>query len=438
MRKVYTRMLLAVGCFSAMSMLFSCSPETDHVFSDSPAIRQQEAASHYPAILEGAEQGWVMDFYPGDLELGGIAYTACFNNGQVTLACERTIDNSSVDRRYAAGQEVVSDYRIVNGKSVMLTFDTYNALMHYWSQPSGMDFDGYASDYEFTFVSACADSVVLRGVRHDKLLRLYPLRQPSADYLNGVADMRKKLDGITRKRANVDGTPLPVTAIENHLEYSLEGAYYDTPYIYTPAGIRFYQDVTIHGVTMRELLFDEQTQNLATTDGRIQLPVPTALERFCGTTTQWHFVFGRSDASYDMCDELRTMLKDNNKELGTAKYDYESLTDVYIGMNKLSRIEDPHRYVMGWTTSIAYLGLNTEVCYGIDMTVVDEQSNTVDFRMTDRANLFYNYLLFLPMLEYVVRNSPYVLTFDSLDNPASVKLVSRDHPECWFVLKIKG
>ena len=210
-----------------MALTCACSPETDNVFGDSPAERHQQAAAQYTAILEGAADGWVMDFYPGEGEYGGIAYTARFTGGKATLSCEQTIDNTAVDGRttgvYPAGQEVTSYYRILNGRGIMLSFDTYNPLLHYWSQPSGTDYDGLAGDYEFTFVSASPDSVVLRGVKHGNLLRMYPLGQQAATYLQAVAAMRAELAPVTRKRLTVDGTPadIPITLMENQLAVTL-------------------------------------------------------------------------------------------------------------------------------------------------------------------------------------------------------------------------
>ena len=338
--------ILFIVC--GLALIVACSPETENVFGDSPAQRQQKATEQYYQILEGNEYGWAVDFYPSELEFGGIAYTALFLDGRVTLACEQPIDNRSVSGRYAAGQEVTSDYRVVNGRGVMLTFDTYNALLHYWSQPSGTDFDGYASDYEFTFVSASADEVVLRGVKHGNLLCMYPLHEASATYINKVVDMRSQVGPDTRKRIIVDGTTIPATIMENHMEYPVDGQMQNMPYVYTSQGVRFYQPVALNGVSAMELLFDAQSKSLRSADGRMQLPFPTALERFCGASTQWHFVYGKTDDSYEMCDDMRTLLKGVASQLGSQRF--ESLKDVYIGMNKLSRSEDGQRIVMGWTS----------------------------------------------------------------------------------------
>lgn len=421
---------------STLLLAMGCSPETDNVFGDLPAKRQQQAAEHYATILESQQQGWTLDFYPSELELGGIAYTARFSDGQVALACEEPINNAAVSGRYAAAQEVTSDYRIVNGRGVVLTFDTYNPLLHYWSQPSGTDYDGYASDYEFTFVSACPDSVVLRGVKHGNQLRMYPLHEPATDYLQKVSAMRTLLSPVTRKRAVVDGSPvhIPITMMESHIEYIADSTIHSMPYTYTATGLRFYNPVTLGGATMFELQLDEGTQSLRSADGRLELPMPTALERFCGASTQWYFVMGRTDDAYQMCEELRTLTKEVANQLSRQRF--ETLGDVYIGMNKLPRSDDEQRIVMGWTSK--YSSWAYEVCHGISMTVVDEQQHLVDIQATDGGNLYYNYAAIVsPMLSFVVGNSPYRLDFDQEDNPTLVRLTSRDDPAKWFQLKLR-
>ena len=419
-------------CVCGLGLLASCSPETENVFGDSPAQRQQKATEQYYQILEGNEYGWAVDFYPSDLEYGGIAYTAQFMDGQVTLACEQPIDNRSVSGSYAAGQEVTSDYQIVNGRGVMLTFDTYNPLLHYWSQPSGTDFDGYASDYEFTFVSASASEVVLRGVKHGNLLRMYPLSEESATYINKVVSMRQQVGPDTRKRIVVDGTTIPATIMENHMEYDADGQSQNMPYVYTAKGLRFYQPVTLAGVSALELQYDEQSKSLRSDDGRMQLPYPTALERFCGASTQWHFVYGKTGANYEMCDEMSTLLKNVSSQLGRLRY--ETLKDVYIGMNKLSRNDDSHRIVMGWTSG--YSSWAYEICHGISMDVIDEQASAISIKATESGNLYYNYAAIVaPMLAFVLDNSPYVLTFNDQDNPTEVVLTSQKDSSKWFRLK---
>jgi len=108
--------LLFAALFTLHASLFtfvtSCSPHTEDVFGASPAERQQQAISDYKALLTSEVNGWAMDFYPSDMVLGGIAYTARFVGDEVELATEMLIDNAKGDKvKYPAGKVVTSEYR---------------------------------------------------------------------------------------------------------------------------------------------------------------------------------------------------------------------------------------------------------------------------------------------------------------------------------------
>ena len=424
---------LSLLCVLAIA---ACSPRTDDIFDATPSVRQQEAINQYTTLLTSAEYGWAMDFYPSDMVLGGIAYTARFVGDEVELATEMLIDNAKGDKKkYAAGQVVKSEYRIISNQGVMLTFDTYNPLMHYWSQPSGTDADGLETDYEFTFVTATADEIVLRGRKYGNLLRMYPLTKDAATYINEVIQMRSQLSEIPRKRAIVEGTTWPVTVMSSHFIYNdAAGTQHDVPYTYTSLGIRFYQPIELGAATVREMCFDTQTHDLATPDGRVQLPLPTPLEQFCGTVRQWHFIYGNTDAKYDMCDDLRTIVKDAIQR--TTKENNENVDDIYIGLNKQSVEDDAQRMVIGWSTSTSMVGVWYELRYGVDMTVVDEENMVISIQPLTGGQYINNYPQFTPFIDFLRNNSPYQMQFDDILNPHYVKAVSRADSEKWFALKL--
>jgi hypothetical protein len=278
--------------------------------------------------------------------------------------------------------------------------------------------------------------VVLRGRKYGNIMRMYPLKGTAADYLAQVADMRTTLSDIPRKRAVIDGLAMPVTMMGSHITYTAaDGQSRNTAYVYTPTGLRFYEPVNLGGVQALEMTLNSD-YDLVSPDNRIQLPMPTLLERFCGTTTQWHFVFGKKDTDYDMCDSLRTIVKAAIST--TGKVNLETVDDIYLGMNKLSVAEDPHRMVLGWSTSITtWNSITYEVCYAIEMTALDEQSLTIAIKPTERANLFYNYTQIQPMVDFLGEASPYQLQFNDPVNPTAVTVTSKANPALWFNLVLK-
>lgn len=417
----------------AIVLLASCSRFEDNVFSDSTANRLNQATAQYIDILEGKEAGWVLDFYPADRSMGGIAYTARFHDGAVTMTCE--MDMKDVDNRsLPAGSEAESRYRVKTERSVLLTFDTFNPLLHYWSTPSGNDSDGYASDYEFVFISASPDSVILQGKKYGNLLKMYPLEGSASDYTKQVAATKKSLSAVPRQRAVIDGKSVPVSMLDSHLNYTgADGKACHVPFVYTPDGLRFYQTVTLSGIPFREMTVGDDGQLLAA-DGKIELPVPTLLERFTGSMTQWHFIYSTTNRNRcQMCDEFYYILMESISQCMMEAW--ESVGDMYVGTSKIPASEDAHRTVIGWSTTLLSFGY--EVAYAIDMKVVSEEESLVSITPTEGATLFYNYSFFQPLVDFIGNNSPYVLSFNNQDNPTLVTLTSQKDSDLWFNLRLR-
>lgn len=428
----YLSLLTLSLLISTITALSSCVHDQEDVFDASAAERLNKAVEDYAEVLESQEMGWVLDFYPADRSLGGIAYTAKFRDGDVTMTCERSMVDAN-SKRLPIGSEVKSCYRIITQRSVILTFDTYNPLLHYWSEPSGTDSDGYASDYEFVFISASPDSVVLRGKKYGNMLRMYPLHEPQADYVQKAAYTKSVLSTVPRQRAIADGKPVQVSLLDNHLNFTdASGTQRRTPFVYTPGGLRFYEPVVIQGITARELELADEGQ-LQTADRRLQLPMPNLLERFTGSMTQWHFIYSTTGGRCEMSDDLRVILLEGIAQ--NLLQSWESTADVYIGTNKLPATDDAHRTVIGWSTTLMSFGY--EVAYAIDMQVVSEEQKLVSITPIEGANLFYNYTYFQPFVDFIGQHSPYVLTFNDEDNPTRVTLTSQAEPEQWFTVRLK-
>ncbi|MBQ9203392.1 MAG: DUF4302 domain-containing protein [Prevotella sp.] len=415
-----------------MMLLASCADEVDNVFGQSASNRVADSQAAYYTILEGQQQGWVLDYYPSDRSLGGVAYTARFKDGEVTMTCEQAVKNTVTSRTYPVGTEVASLYRIVNETGILLTFDTYNPLFHYWSQPYQGHAKGYESDYEFTFLSACADSVVLKGKKHGNLLRMFPLRQTAADYVKQVANIHTALGSTTRKRAVIEGQTTHISMSDNLMTYADNGQSHTVSFVYTPDGLRFYEPVTLGGVSVSQLTFNSGTDELCSADSRIVLPTPTTAERFTGTKKQWFFGYHYSKGASDMCDELRDIITDCAKQ--TSGNYGEQVRDIYLGANMENASTDPHRMVLGWHTRVS--GINLYIGYAIGMEMADDQRQLISIQMLEGANLFYNYSYWQPFVDFIGNNSPYLPVFDSQDNPTQVTLTSEKDSGKWFTLKL--
>lgn len=149
--------LLALVCLGLQSCLFQ---EEDY-FDDSSANRATADVKRCSELLEAAPNGWVMEYYVGkDYSLGGITLLCKFDGQRVTMASQ-----------IAGADETVSSlYSVKSEQATMLSFDTYNYLVHYFGQPQGSMADDpngtLGGDYEFVISDATADRIELKGKKY--------------------------------------------------------------------------------------------------------------------------------------------------------------------------------------------------------------------------------------------------------------------------------
>lgn len=430
MKKIYYMLfLLLTGvCFNA------CVSEEEDLFDKSAAERMNEAIANYKAILQDAPNGWVMEFYPSDRSMGGYVYTAKFDNGKVDMASEVSLSSNSGES-WPAGTVVSSQYRVISEQSVILTFDTYNLLFHFFSEPKGSsDTDGYASDYEFIFMESSADRLVLRGKKYGNTMVMTKLTESADSYIQKVLDMQEKMDAVPRMKMIVAGKEHIVNMAGKLLSYtdtkedsSVENV--EMSFIYTPEGFKFYEPLTIDGVTFQNFVYDNATGVVTATDADVIFPYPTALEQFCGTTTQWYLAFDANTGTGEMNQELMDLfMKAYEQNLDSQ---YEVFVSWYIGSNPAYPGNDTNPYCMGWQSDWWGMKLWT-VCHGYRISIVDEAAKKVSLKST-APGLNYDFYDFLdPVLEYVDKNSPYILEFDDDMLPTKAKFISAADSNVWF------
>ena len=158
MKKNITKyLLLALACLGLQSCLF----QEENYFDDSSANRATADVSRCGELLKGAPNGWVMEYYVGkDYSLGGITLLCRFDGQRVTMASQMS----------EADETVSSLYSVKSEQATMLSFDTYNYLVHYFGQPQGSMSDDpngtLGGDYEFIISSASAERIELKGKKY--------------------------------------------------------------------------------------------------------------------------------------------------------------------------------------------------------------------------------------------------------------------------------
>lgn len=246
----------------ALMLLGACSlHEEENVFGDSSANRISEALKTYKEILTAPENGWIMQYYPSiGQSLGGYNLLVSFSkDGKVKVSGEVADPEESV----------TSLYSLVQSSGPMLTFDSYNEIMHFFSEP----LSGLGGEFQFTIMSATPEKVVLSGTKTRNIIVLVPMpkEQTWAKYLESVTKVQEDVF-LGTFHMMVNGKEVGAVMQDFNVftfTYSGENASTDTqkiPFIYTDEGIRLYEPLTLNGVTMTNFKADVENVSYVCTD----------------------------------------------------------------------------------------------------------------------------------------------------------------------------
>ena len=182
--------LVIIGLFAAT--FAACSRDEESLFDKPAAIRAQEAIENAFNVFTSAENGWEMAYFP-NLEASAKGYNMVvkFNkNGNVSVTAKNSATtNNKIMTDTASTWAVKSDY------GPILTFDTYNDVLHAFSDPKE-DGAGHLGDYEFLILKATPELVLLKGKKHSAYTVMRPMKNTDlAAYFTACEKMQSKLFG---------------------------------------------------------------------------------------------------------------------------------------------------------------------------------------------------------------------------------------------------
>lgn len=105
--------------------LHSCLFQQDDYFDKSSAERAAADVIKCSELLKSSPNGWLLEYYIGSgYAMGGITLLCKFDDKKVTMASTLSTPN------VPSGVFIESLYQVVSEQSTMLTFDSYNELIH--------------------------------------------------------------------------------------------------------------------------------------------------------------------------------------------------------------------------------------------------------------------------------------------------------------------
>lgn len=248
------KFFIAIGLAVTAMSLQSCLKDQEDFFDESSSERLQAALENAKAVLTSSEHGWAFDYYPDrNLSYGGFVYALKFDDKKVTVRCE-----------ISASEVETSLYKLTNDNGPILSFDSYNSLMHFFATPSSDEYQAMDGDFEFLILNVTDDLITLKGNRTGNTMYLHRLDEDPETFIKAVGKIYD-----TNVLSSASGTIGSNTfncendILTHYMEFSWgEDMTAGDYYLSTPTGIRFKEPVVVNGATISELTytFDENTK----------------------------------------------------------------------------------------------------------------------------------------------------------------------------------
>jgi hypothetical protein len=241
--------------------LQSCVQEEENLFGVSAAERMQQTVAEYKELLTGSQNGWITEYYPEKSHsIGGYTMFLKFlADGRVTASCETATN-------VPAHTTDTSQYDVFAEQGPILSFSTYNRVMHYFSEPLGSaDVDGRSGDYEFIFMKVVSsDEIHLKGKKQgNKLVLRRNVNINPEVYYEAVEQIEQDVIKFGLFRLVVNNKTIDSLSVSDR---TMSGDSIDVAYAYTPEGIRLYEPLVIDGVTMLNFKWNTETGRYECTD----------------------------------------------------------------------------------------------------------------------------------------------------------------------------
>lgn len=247
-KKVILYLLIALPAL----LLQSCLHDQDDVFSEASSLRLQKAVENAQTALVNNQRLWVMDYYPREEQYyGGYPIVLKFESGKVTAwrlkeEDEKTASDPSII------VEDASDYKVTNDYGPVLTFDTYNDAIHYFSTPRNTSawYQAMRGDFEFVVDSVGLDKIKLHGKKSQNIMYLRALNVEPVDYLTQLANLSDDFIFST-STVNINGVDTPVAFDLDYKQLVLNpgtDSERSVAFCFTNTGMRLYKPLMVDGV----------------------------------------------------------------------------------------------------------------------------------------------------------------------------------------------
>lgn len=416
MKKTY-RLLFAL---TALVFTASCTPEVEDAFDKPSPDRIAEAISETKDILTAAPNGWKMA-YQGSGGFGGFNILCKFDK-EDNVFCEEESEHA----------KATSHYTVQQGQGVLLSFDSFNAALHKYSDPVGKingkavgkDGKGFQGDFEFRVMSCTKDSIVLEGRKHGDRVVMTPMPEDLTwdSFFTQIATVAS---GMSSERYNIiiDKDTLPAR-MNLHTLHTTDknGKAVAIPFIYTPQGIEVLKADSLNGRKLTAFTYSTDDKWVDPDDKSVMLSPRdiTPLEAFF--SDNWTINVGYSStAEMNVWKAAAAYAASKNMEIVTV---YFSTTPGFLSLS-------------------SYVGDDWGNLRTLYSTSGKDQITIKGFRPNPKGTanerngaVFYNQYKLKDIANTFLVNgqaTDYTLSIDDPKHPLWLRMTSNSHDEVSFV-----
>lgn len=416
MKKTY-RLLFAL---TALIFTAACTPEVEDAFDKPSPDRIAEAISETKDILTAAPNGWKMA-YQGSGGFGGFNILCKFDK-EDNVFCEEESDHA----------KATSHYTVQQGQGVLLSFDSFNAALHKYSDPVGKingksvgkDGKGFQGDFEFRVMSCTKDSIVLEGRKHGDRVVMTPMPEDLTwdSFFTQIATVAS---GMSSERYNIiiDKDTLPAR-MNLHTLHTTDknGKAVAIPFIYTPQGIEVLKADSLNGRKLTAFIYSTDDKWVDPNDKNVMLSPRdiTPLEAFF--SDNWTINVGYSStAEMNVWKAAAAYAASKNMEIVTV---YFSTTPGFLSLS-------------------SYVGDDWGNLRTLYSTSGKDQITIKGFRPNPKGTanerngaVFYNQYKLKDIANTFLVNgqaTDYTLSIDTPKHPLWLRMTSNSHDEVSFV-----
>ena len=416
MKKTY-RLLFAL---TALIFTAACTPEVEDAFDKPSPDRIAEAISETKDILTAAPNGWKMA-YQGSGGFGGFNILCKFDK-EDNVFCEEESDHA----------KATSHYTVQQGQGVLLSFDSFNAALHKYSDPVGKingksvgkDGKGFQGDFEFRVMSCTKESIVLEGRKHGDRVVMTPMPEDLTwdSFFTQIATVAS---GMSSERYNIiiDKDTLPAR-MNLHTLHTTDknGKAVAIPFIYTPQGIEVLKADSLNGRKLTAFTYSTDDKWVDPNDKSVMLSPRdiTPLEAFF--SDNWTINVGYSStAEMNVWKAAAAYAASKNMEIVTV---YFSTTPGFLSLS-------------------SYVGEDWGNLRTLYSTSGKDQITIKGFRPNPKGTanerngaVFYNQYKLKDIANTFLVNgqaTDYTLSIDNPKHPLWLRMTSNSHDEVSFV-----